>query len=217
MENKGLFITLEGGDGSGKSTVMKAVFPELSKLGYPIYQTREPGGTKISEEIRKIILDRDNTEEDIKTEALLYAASRRQNMVEKVFPLLNENKIVISDRYVDSSLVYQGYARGIGIDEVLNINMFAIDGRLPDMTVLFEIKPEIGLARLNKQRGENADRLDVEKLSFHQKVYEGYQLIAKRFAERFVVIDASKPLAEVETEVFDLLRFRIEKYLKGLK
>src|SRR5574344_377672 len=141
--NKGLFITCEGGDGSGKSTVLKAVVPELEKAGYPIIMTREPGGTKISEQIRQVILSRDNAEEDIKTEALLYAASRRQNMVEKIFPALTDNKIVISDRFVDSSLVYQGYARGIGIDEVYNLNMFAIDGRLPDLTVLFDITPEI--------------------------------------------------------------------------
>lgn len=213
MDKKGLFITIEGGDGSGKTTVLSFVIERLRKEGYDIFLTREPGGNKISEQIRKIILDKNNTEEDKKTEALLYAASRRQHMVETVFPLLDAGKIVISDRYIDSSLVYQGYARGIGIDEVYGINMFATDGRLPDLTILFDIKPEEGLKRIAAHRGQDADRLDREKLEFHQRVHEGYQIIKERFKDRFSVVDASKPLEEVEKEVYGILKTRIDSYL----
>jgi dTMP kinase len=185
----------------------------LAKEGYELHFTREPGGSKISEQIRNVILDKKNTEMDPKTEALLYAASRRQHMEEIVLPLLNQGKIVISDRYIDSSLAYQGYARGIGIDEVYNINLFAIDNRLPDWTIYFEIPPELGLKRIAKGRGEASDRLDLEKLSFHQKVHEGYQILNKRFASRFVLIDASKPLEEVEKNVYEILKQKIDAYL----
>ncbi|MCI7058804.1 MAG: dTMP kinase, partial [Mollicutes bacterium] len=119
------FITFEGGEGSGKSTVMKDVATRLTKEGYKLVLTREPGGTPIAEEIRNVILDKDNTKMDPRTEALLYAASRRQHLVEKIWPALERGEIVLCDRYLDSSLAYQGGARGLGVDEVLSINMFA--------------------------------------------------------------------------------------------
>jgi dTMP kinase len=216
MHNNGLFITCEGGDGSGKSTALNTVTQRLKKEGYDFTLTREPGGNKISEQIRKIILDKANDTEDKRTEALLYAAARRQNMVETVFPLLDQGKIVISDRFVDSSLAYQGYARGIGIDEVYTINMFAIENRLPDLTVLFDIDPKVGLMRIARNRGQE-DRLEEEALSFHQKVHEAYMILKDRFKDRFVVVDASKSPEQVQEEVYQIFKKRIDAYLASRK
>ena len=160
----GKLITFEGGEGSGKSSILKKISEELQKRNIPFIITREPGGTKISEEIRSIILDKQNTAMDKKTEALLYCASRRQHLVEKVFPSLEKGINVISDRYIDSSLLYQGYARGLGFDSVMDINLFAIDNRLPDKTLYFSIRPEVGLARINKNSNREVNRLDLENL-----------------------------------------------------
>jgi dTMP kinase len=228
MENKGLFIAIEGCDGSGKSTVIAKVFEMLKaedlQSGYQgngqVYLTREPGGSRIAEQIRNIILDRSNTEEDPKTEALLYAASRRQHMVDTVFPLLNKDEIVITDRFIDSSLAYQGYARGLGIDEVCSLSMFAIDGRLPDFVVYFDIDPALGLKRIaiRSKKDRASDRLDQEKLAFHKKVYQGYEEIQKKYPERkFITVDASQELPAVITQVHGILRKAIDDYRMGLK
>ena len=143
-----MFITFEGPDGSGKSTIIKKLYEKLVKEGYDILLTREPGGTPISEKIRDIILDNNNTNLDYRTEALLYAASRRQHLVEKIWPALKRGEIVLCDRYLDSSLAYQGYARGIGIEEVYSINLFATDNQLPDVTFFFDLNAEEGLNRI---------------------------------------------------------------------
>ena len=135
-------------------------------------------------------MDKNNTEEDPRTEALLYAASRRQHLVEVVIPALKEGKIVISDRYIDSSLAYQGYARGIGIDEVMSINAFAIDNVYPDVTFFLDLSPEEGMKRV-KDRKRGADRLDQETLSFHERVYQGYQIVNEKFKDRIIKIDAT--------------------------
>ena len=198
-----LFITLEGPEGSGKTSAIKIVKDRLESLGYQIEMTREPGGTSISEQIREVILDKRNTLMDPRTEALLYAASRRQHLVEKIWPSLKEGKIVFCDRYLDSSLAYQGYARGLGIDEILKVNDYATDGTFPDITLLFDIDPELGLERINKNKDREVNRLDVEKLSFHKKVREGYLLLSKKFPERYIIVDASKPLEEVANQVFE--------------
>ena len=142
--NKGLFITFEGNDGSGKTTISKLAYEKLKAMGYPVLYTREPGGIDIAEQIRSIILDPANTAMDERCEALLYAASRRQHLIEKVLPALKEGKIVLCDRFVDSSLVYQGIARGIGVEEVFAINQFAIEGHLPDATVFLSVDFETG-------------------------------------------------------------------------
>ena len=163
---KGKFITLEGPDGSGKTTVSKIVVEQLQMEGYKVLLTREPGGIDIAEQIRKVILDPKNTAMDARCEALLYAASRRQHLVEKVLPALDEKKIVLCDRFVDSSLVYQGIARGIGVDEVMQINEFAIEGHMPDATIFLDVDLETGLARV-ANRG-NMDRLDAEGMAFHE-------------------------------------------------
>ena len=205
------FITFEGGEGSGKSTVMKDVAARLTKEGYKLVLTREPGGTPIAEEIRNVILDKDNTKMDPRTEALLYAASRRQHLVEKIWPALERGEIVLCDRYLDSSLAYQGGARGLGVDKVLSINMFATEGEYPDLTLLFDLEPEEGLKRIEKNKGREVNRLDLEKLEFHKKVRDNFHALAKKYSTRYVVIDASKSLNEVENEVYKIIKETISK------
>lgn len=207
--SKGLFITFEGGEGCGKTTVIKALVKELEKEGLQALVTREPGGSLIAEQIRNVILDRANTLMDPRTEALLYAASRRQHLVEIVLPALKEGKMVLSDRYLDSSLAYQGVARGIGIEEVFSINKFAIDQTMPDLTFFLDLEPEKGLERIRQHRSDEVNRLDLEKLSFHQKVYEAYKLLAQKYPERIVTIDASMT---VEQEVEQIKKVILERY-----
>lgn len=187
---KGLFITFEGPDGSGKTSVATAVCERLQQQGYEVVHTREPGGIEISEEIRNIILDPKNTAMDARTEALLYAASRRQHLVEKVFPAMKEGKIVICERFLDSSLAYQGYGRQLGFDEVLSINLFAIENTYPDMTIYLDVDEEIGLSRLANRSFK--DRLDQESIDFHHRVSQGYKEVLKRFKDRIAIVDASK-------------------------
>ena len=187
-----MFITIEGPEGSGKTTATNRVVEELIKRGYDVVRTREPGGTPIAEQIRNVILDKQNTAMDPRAEALLYAAARRQHLVEKIWPATKEGKLVICDRYIDSSLAYQGGARGLGIQEIIDINMFATDNTWPDLTILFDIEPEIGLARIAKNADREVNRLDLEKIEFHKKVRETFLLLAKKQPERFIVIDASK-------------------------
>ncbi|MCI2111076.1 MAG: dTMP kinase [Bacilli bacterium] len=204
-----MFITMEGGEGSGKSTAIKEIVAELRKEGHEVVLTREPGGTPISEEIRDIILDKKNTAMDPKTEALLYAASRRQHIVEKILPALQAGKTVICDRYLDSSLAYQGGARGIGIEKVYEMNQFATEGLLPDLTILFDIEPKEGLKRIADNAGREVNRLDIERLPFHEKVRASFHELAKRFPSRYVIIDASKGKKEVLEEAFRAIKDRM--------
>ena len=206
-----MFITLEGPEGSGKTTAVEATVKKLQEMGYEIVRTREPGGTPIAEQIRNVILDKANTAMDERTEALLYAASRRQHLVEKVWPALKEGKIVICDRYLDSSLAYQGGARGLGIDEVLNVNLFATENTWPDLTLLFDIKPEVGLARINANSDREVNRLDLEKIDFHNKVRESFLALAKRFPDRYVIIDASMDREEVAKATMEAILSRLYK------
>ena len=206
-----MFITLEGPEGSGKTTAVEAAVKKLEEMGYQIVRTREPGGTPISEQIRNVILDKGNTAMDPRTEALLYAASRRQHLVEKVWPALKEGKIVICDRYLDSSLAYQGGARGLGVDNILNINLFATENTWPDLTLLFDIKPEIGLAGINANANREVNRLDLEKLDFHKSVRESFLALAKRFPERYVIIDASQSREEVAKATMEAILSRLCK------
>lgn len=206
MIYKGFFITIEGPEGAGKTTVMKDVAETLLSEGYEIVSTREPGGIRISERIREVILDNELIEMDARTEALLYAAARRQHLVEKIEPALSEGKIVLCDRFVDASLAYQGHARGLGIDEVLSINEFAIGNLMPDLTLLFDVDPQIGLSRIAQHDNRELNRLDVESLGFHKAVREGYQEVIKRYPNRIHVIDASKSQEEVTKEVLNVLK-----------
>lgn len=206
-----MFITFEGGEGAGKSTAIKRIVERLEANGYQIVLTREPGGTPIAEEIRNVILDRKNTNMDPRTEALLYTASRRQHLVEKVIPALKEGKLVLCDRFLDSSLAYQGGARGLGIDNVYNMNLFATEGMLPDLTILFDIEPELGLQRIAANSQREVNRLDVEKMAFHKKVREGFHELVKKFPERIVVVDASKTADEVFEDAYKAIEQRLKK------
>lgn len=202
---KNLFITFEGPEGAGKTTIIHKIEEKLTQYTDEFLITREPGGIDIAEKIREIILNPAHTMMDERTEALLYAASRSQHFFEKVNPALQSGKVVICDRFIDSSLAYQGYARGLGIDEVLKINEFAIGQRMPDLTVLFDIPPEVGLERIRQNRIHEVNRLDKEHISFHEKVREGYKEVVKRYPNRIKVIDATKPLEQVFEEVWNLL------------
>ncbi|KAA8756826.1 MULTISPECIES: dTMP kinase [Paenibacillus] len=197
MQGRGKFITLEGGEGSGKTTMIGRIGSYFEERGIPYVVTREPGGIEIAEKIRSIILDPLHTAMDARTEALLYAAARSQHLAEKVEPALRAGKAVICDRFVDSSLVYQGYARGLGIENVWAINRFAIGDLMPDVTLYLDIEPEVGLARIDSHDGREVNRLDLENLEFHRKVREGYFLLKEQFPERIRVIDASMKQEDV--------------------
>ena len=192
-----MFITFEGPDGSGKSTIIKKVYEKLINDGFDIVLTREPGGTPIAEKIRDIILDNSNVALDARTEALLYAASRRQHLVEKIRPALKEGKIVLCDRFLDSSLAYQGGGRNLGVQNVLNINLFATENTYPDLTLFFDIDPELGLKRVSQDKKRVADRLDNENENFHEKVYSTFKEIVNTNNQRIITIDASKSIEEV--------------------
>ena len=204
-----MFVTIEGPEGSGKSSVTKEVVKLLEKDGYTVVLTREPGGTPIAEQIRNVILDKENTKMDGMTEALLYAASRRQHLVEKVWPLSKEGKIIISDRFLDSSLAYQGGARGLGIDKILALNQFATDGYYPELTLLFDLDPRIGLARIAANKGREVNRLDLEKIDFHDSVRKTFLELSKRFSDRYVVLDASKPFDEVVQDAYEAIKNKL--------
>ncbi|SEO39075.1 thymidylate kinase [Amphibacillus marinus] len=206
----GHFITFEGGEGAGKTSALKGVADKLCKAGYQVLTTREPGGSVIAEKIRETILNPEHTEMDARTEALLYAAARRQHLVEIVQPALEQGKIVLCDRFLDSSLAYQGFARGLGIEEVYQVNHFAINQFMPQLTLFFDIEPSKGLRRIQANQEREQNRLDLENLSFHQSVYEGYQIIIKQAQQRIKVINADRPLAEVIEVAFQ----RVFNYIK---
>ena len=210
MQKRGYFITSEGPEGAGKTTVMNLLGEQLTQEGYDVVMTREPGGIMISEKIRNIILDNKHTMMESRTEALLYAAARRQHLVEKVKPDLEAGKIVICDRFIDSSLAYQGFARGIGVEEILAINKFAIGDTMPNKTILFDIEPSVGLARINAHENREKNRLDVESLTFHKKVREGYLSLVDQYPERIDVIDASRSVDEVLKDVYQIVKSELE-------
>ena len=203
-------ITLEGVEGSGKSTIINYIQDFLENKGQHVVVTREPGGIDIAEQIRSVILDKKNVKMDGRTEALMYAAARRQHLVEKIIPALSEGKIVVCDRFIDSSLAYQGNARGLGIDEVLAINEFAIGTFMPNLTLYLDLDPQIGLDRISKNKGREVNRLDLEELNFHVKVREGYEEVLKRFPERIVKINANQVIQDVITDIQGILVTRLK-------
>lgn len=205
----GYFITVEGGEGAGKSSILQSLGSKLTTMGYDVLTTREPGGIDIAEKIRKLILDPTHTTMDGRTEALLYAAARRQHLAEKVLPALNSGRIVLCDRFIDSSLAYQGYARGLGMDEVFMINQFAIQDCMPDMTLFFDIEPKKGLERISANKDRERNRLDLEDIQFHEQVYQAYQKLVRKFPERIQVIDANQPFEQVEADAMNLLVSRL--------
>ena len=205
---KGLFISVEGPDGSGKSTQIKNIRAFFEDKGIDIVFIREPGGTPIGEDIRKIILDRDNREMCEMTEAMLYAAARAQHVREVIRPALEEGKTVICDRFVDSSIAYQGYGRRLG-EAVRIINDFAVDGCMPDVTFLFKMDPRIGRRRIS---AEKQDRLEMEQDDFHVRTFEGYLSLEKKYPERIVGIDASRGIDEIRADIYT----KLEEILKGV-
>ena len=203
--SKGFLVSLEGPEGAGKTSVLEALIPILEDRGIEVLSTREPGGVLIGEKIREVILDPSHTEMDPKTELLLYIASRRQHLVEKVLPALAAGKLVIMDRFIDSSVAYQGFGRGLDIDAIDWLNEFATDGLKPDLTLYFDIEVEEGLARIATNSDREINRLDMEGLDLHRKVRQGYLSLLEKEADRIVKIDASLPLDQVIANTQQLL------------
>ncbi len=206
MENRGKFITFEGCDGCGKSTQLKMLSEYLTEQGIPHIFTREPGGGKISEAIRDILLSGKNSEMTDECEALLYAASRVQHLNDRVEPALSEGKLVVCDRYVDSSLAYQAYARGLGDEFISKINAYALENYLPDVTVFIDLTPEAAFKR--KHGADENDRLEQAGMAFHKRVYEGYKAIAAKEPNRVVCVDGNQTPDEVFTDVLAILKER---------
>ena len=209
--NKGFFIVLEGGEGTGKSTVAHFLEEELKKDGYPTFFTREPGGngSLVAEKIRSIILDKSNNVLPL-TEAYLFAASRAQHVLEIILPHLKNNEIVICDRFVYSSYAYQGGGRNLGIDRIKTINSFAIEKVKPDLVLLFDLDPKIGLQR-KRQNRQDFDRLDNEDLEFHYRVRNAYLKLAEEEPELIKIIDVNKPLEEVKQEVLAVVKNKLKE------
>ncbi|WP_027108961.1 dTMP kinase [Lacticigenium naphthae] len=209
---KGIFITFEGPDGSGKTSVIREIVRRLEEQQDSVISTREPGGNRIAEMIRELILDPQNTDMDERTEALLYAASRRQHLKETILPALTRGNIVICDRFVDSSVVYQGYARGIGMEEVAQMNQFATESLSPDLTLYLDVEAEIGLQRINQGKEKRQyDRLDREALSFHQLVRSGYLKVVAKNTDRIVTVDASAELEKVVESSWQIIQKFIQR------
>lgn len=204
--DKGFFVAFEGGEGAGKSTQIEALKKWLEAHGERVVVTREPGGTAIGRRIREILLDRDAAEMDPRTEALLYASDRAQHVAEVIAPALKDGKIVISDRFVDSSLAYQGLARGLGLDEIYDISKWATEGILPDVVLYLRVDPKVGLER--KRSDSSGDRLESEEDGFHERVSIAYRKLAKKFPERFVVLDGTQAPDRLHDEVVKILEQR---------
>lgn len=196
---KGMFITVEGLDASGKTTQIESIKEFFESNNMKVIITREPGGTSISEKIREIILDKASAEMDSRTEALLYAAARTQHIREKVEPNINNGINVVSDRFLDSSLAYQGYGRELGLENVLKINEFGIAGVMPDITFFIDVKPSLSIQRL--EREGNLDRLELEKLDFHTRVYNGFLSLLDKYQNRIIKIDGSLSVDEIKLEI----------------
>lgn len=196
-----MFITFEGGEGTGKTTQINILKKYLEDQGLEVIITREPGGVTSAENIRAVIFD---NEIDSITETMLYAAARREHYIKKIKPALDAGKIVICDRFIDSSIVYQGIVRGVGVDLVENINKYAINNVEPDLTIFFDLDPEIGLKRVSL-RNEQMNRFDKESLDFHLKVRKGYKLLSKT-RNRFVLIDASKSIEDVTKQIINIIK-----------
>lgn len=206
---KGLLVSLEGPDGAGKSSVLEALVPILEENGHQVVTTREPGGVPISEAIREVILDQKNTEMDGKTELLLYIASRRQHLIEKVLPALESGKLVIMDRFIDSSVAYQGFGRGLSVSDIEWLNRFATDGLKPDVTLYFDLDVEEGLARIARNKNREVNRLDLEGLDMHKRVRQGYLYALENEPDRIVKIDASQTLESVVQDSLAVLNKRL--------
>ncbi|WP_163651796.1 dTMP kinase [Listeria sp. PSOL-1] len=207
---KAIFITLEGPDGSGKTSTINLLQEKMMQAGLDFIKTREPGGSPISEKVREVVLGIGNEIMDPKTEALLIAGARRQHVVETIRPALLNGQIVLCDRFIDSSLAYQGAGREIGIEAVLDINLFAVEETIPDVTYYLDVPAAVGLERIAANQKREVNRLDKENITFHQKVVQGYKQIIKMFPERFVCIQATRS----PNEIADII---LEDILKRIK
>lgn len=205
---KGFLITFEGVEGSGKSTQVGLLASHLKEEGFDIVVTREPGGTRIGEQIRNITHGRENVDLTGAAEAYLMAGARAQLVREIIRPALEAGKIVIVDRYIDSSLVYQGYGRQLGEEAIQHLNSLAIDGIVPNLTILLDIDPKLGFTRRNGS--EKIDRLDLQQKDFYDRVYKGYEKLALRHPERFVIIDGNSGIEEIAGEIWDRVKNRIK-------
>lgn len=205
--NKGMFITIEGGEGSGKTTAIKEIKSWLEERGFDCLVTREPGGLRVSERIREVLV---NEEMDVLTEAMLFTASRNEIVKNVIAPALEEGKVVICDRFIDSSYVYQGIVRGLGLDVVKDINKPITDKIMPDLTLYFDIEPEVGLERIRTNNRET-NRFDKEKLDFHKKIRDGYKQLVKSaaFEERIEMIEANQNPKQVATDCIEVILDRI--------
>ena len=201
---KGKFITFEGCDGSGKSTQLKKLSEYLDAHGIPHIFTREPGGGKISEAIREILLSGKNMEMTDECEALLYAASRVQHLSDRVEPALSKGELVVCDRYVDSSLAYQASARGLGVEFIEKINSFALEKYLPDVTVFIDLTPEAAFKR--KHGADENDRLEQAGMAFHKRVYEGYKALSEKYPQRIVCVNGEQTPQEIFACVLEILK-----------
>jgi dTMP kinase len=203
-----LFITFEGPDGSGKTTQARMLTEYLQSRGLPVLHTREPGGTAISEQIRDVVLSNRNQSIQHETEALLFSAARAQIVAELIRPALAAGKIVVCDRYADSTMAYQGYGLGLDLDALRAITRFATGGLVPDLTFYIDVPAEVGLAR--RHRGET-NRLDQKDLAYHAKVRDGFLKMARAEPQRWVVIDGTRSVEQVQRDV----RARLEPKLEG--
>lgn len=205
-----LFFTFEGGEGSGKTTLIHRLADYLEKNGHKVLVTREPGGSEIAEEIRTILLKDRETEADPMTDAILFLASRNEHLHKTVIPALKAGKIVLMDRYVDSSLVYQGIVSGLGVEQVWQLNAPVVGKYMPKHTFLLDVNPEIGIRRTESDVNRERNKLDRQPIEFHRKICEGYQMIAHRFPERVTIIDGNRDeinvLSQVEAVIFDILK-----------
>lgn len=208
---KGIFITLEGSDGAGKTTVLQRLVPRLEALGKQVTTTREPGGVAIAEDIRSVILDPQNTAMDDKTELLLYIAARRQHLQERILPALESGQLLLVDRFIDSSVAYQGFGRGLDTEAIGWLNQYVTDGLKPDLTLYFDIDVKEGLARISRNSTRDIDRLDMETLEMHERVRTGYLAILEKESDRIVKIDASQSLEEVVEAAFTVIYDRFLK------
>ncbi len=212
----GNFISFEGPDGAGKTSVINALVAELKpSMGDQLVVTREPGGDPFSAKLRKILFDDNNKGMDGRTEALLFAADRRHHVVSTIMPALAAEKTIFCDRYVDSSVAYQGGGRQLGEQEIWDINAFATNGVMPQLTVYFEIAPEVGIARIEAHRTDQVNRLDEETMNFHHRVHAAYQHLYQQYPQRISCIDASKPLPEVIAETRQVIHDRFPELFDG--
>lgn len=206
---RGYFITFEGGEGAGKSIQVQILVSHLHEEGRAVVVTREPGGTRIGEQIRHVTHDTDNVDLNPITEAYLMAAARAQHVAEIIEPAIAAGNIVVCDRFVDSSIAYQGYGRKLGPDVIANLNKLAVNGAIPDLTLLLEISSEIGIKR--RSEGTKAkDRLDLQQQDFYTRVYNGYHALAKQHSDRYVIIDASKSIEQVASKIWDTVKKKLE-------